>query len=171
MASLVVNPPVVNPPVVKKPPVVSLKQKWARRLVRQKLYHELIALHEKGLRDRKPDPEGFPLFGIGDRAPTSPFDLPPAPPLPDTRKSEPLNVGIIGAGVAGLYIAMILDSLEIPDLTYEILEASPRAGGRILTHHFESGTPSPHDYYDVGAMRFPKIPSQQRLVWYSLSLR
>jgi len=143
-------------------PVVSMKQQWARRLVRQKLYHELIALHEKGLRERKPDPESFPLFGIGDRVPTSPFDLPPAPPPPATRQSWPGLVGIIGAGVSGLYIAMILDSLEIPDLNYEIVEASPRAGGRILTHHFESTPPSPHDYFDVGAMRFPKIPSQQR---------
>lgn len=145
--------------LVVKSPVVSMKQQWARRLIRQKLYHELIALHEKGLRERKPDPESFPLFGIGDRVPTSPFDLPPAPPPPDTRQSESFNLGIIGAGVAGLYIAMILNSLEIPDLTYEFMEASPRAGGRILTHHF---TPSPHDYFDVGAMRFPNIPSQQR---------
>ena len=76
MTSLVVNPP-----------VVSLKQQWARRLVRQKLYHELIALHEKGLRKSKPDPERFPLFGIGDRVSTSPFDLPRAPPPQNPRQS------------------------------------------------------------------------------------
>lgn len=148
--------------LVVKSPVVSMKQQWARRLVRQKLYHELIALHEKGLRERKPDPESFPLFGIGDHVPTSPFDLPPAPPPPDTSQPRPFILCIIGAGVAGLYIAMILDSLKIPDLIYDIVEASPRAGGRILTHHFESTPPSPHDYFDVGAMRFPNIPSQQR---------
>ena len=42
-------------------------------------------------------------------------------------------VAIIGAGVGGLYAAMILKSLEIP---YQILEASGRTGGRVFTHKF-----------------------------------
>ncbi|KAJ0332484.1 hypothetical protein COL922a_011481 [Colletotrichum nupharicola] len=45
---------------------------------------------------------------------------------------------------------------------YEILEAASedRFGGRLYTHHFsKDGT---HDYYDVGAMRFPENDVMQR---------
>ena len=53
---------------------------------------------------------------------------------------------------------MILDALNIPGLEYEILEAEKeRVGGRIYTHRFSPFSEAPHDYYDVGAMRFPKI--------------
>lgn len=66
--------------------------------------------------------------------------------------SAQAQVGILGAGVGGLYAAMILKSLEIP---FEILEARDRTGGRLYTHHFvekdASGKPLPkqkkHDYY------------------------
>ncbi|KAG1869404.1 hypothetical protein DFJ58DRAFT_855718 [Suillus subalutaceus] len=60
------------------------------------------------------------------------------------------TVGILGAGVGGLYTALILDSLNIE---YEILEASDRTGGRLFTYNFPNG--GKYDYYDVGAMRFP----------------
>ncbi|OAA47548.1 L-amino acid oxidase [Metarhizium rileyi] len=70
------------------------------------------------------------------------------------------KVCIIGAGVAGLYIAMILDDLAIPNLTYQIVEASPRIGGRIYTHHFSNDK---HDYYDVGAARFPYTQPMARV--------
>jgi len=60
------------------------------------------------------------------------------------------KVGIIGAGAAGLYAAVLLDSLEID---YDILEASDRVGGRIFTHRFNEtawsqSTPDDPDYYD-----------------------
>lgn len=73
-------------------------------------------------------------------------------------KPETLKVGIIGAGIAGLYTAHILDVLGIQ---YEILEASDRVGGRIFTKYF---TPEKekHDYYDVGAMRFPHTRLMER---------
>ncbi|KAL8954714.1 MAG: hypothetical protein Q9193_007122, partial [Seirophora villosa] len=51
---------------------------------------------------------------------------------------------------------MILDHLSIP---YDILEAAPRPGGRILTHYFST---QKHDYYDIGAMRFPNVPPMER---------
>jgi NAD(P)-binding Rossmann-like domain len=44
-------------------------------------------------------------------------------------------IGIIGAGLGGLYAAMILQSLGIP---FQILEASPtRTGGHFYTHRFD----------------------------------
>ncbi|KAI6041672.1 hypothetical protein EDC04DRAFT_2601598 [Pisolithus marmoratus] len=60
------------------------------------------------------------------------------------------KVGILGAGVGGLYTALILDSL---DIEFEILEASDRVGGRLSTHKFPGGRK--YDYYDAGAMRYP----------------
>lgn len=67
-----------------------------------------------------------------------------------TPADVPLKVGIIGAGAAGLYAAVLLDSLGID---YDLLEASDRVGGRILTHRFNEtawsqSTPSDPDYYD-----------------------
>jgi hypothetical protein len=52
------------------------------------------------------------------------------------------KVGILGAGVGGLYTALILDSLNIE---YEILEASDRTGGRIFTYQFPGR--GKYDYY------------------------
>ncbi|KAF9255691.1 hypothetical protein L218DRAFT_833617, partial [Marasmius fiardii PR-910] len=54
---------------------------------------------------------------------------------------------------------MILRDLGIK---YEILEGSNRPGGRILTHEFALGN-GEWNYFDVGAMRFPKIPVMWRV--------
>lgn len=60
--------------------------------------------------------------------------------------SSEFTIGILGAGVAGLYTALMIDSLG-PDsgITYQILEADERIGGRLYTHTFEGHTPN--DYY------------------------
>ncbi|KAF8554373.1 amine oxidase [Imleria badia] len=60
------------------------------------------------------------------------------------------KVGILGAGIGGLYVALILDSL---DLKYKILEASDRSGGQMCTYNFPGE--GRNNYYDAGAMRFP----------------
>ena len=72
------------------------------------------------------------------------------------------KVGIVGAGCAGLFTGLLLDWLqeglqeEFPKLkiSYDIIEAAgpDRLGGRLYTHKF---TEKKHDYYDIGAMRFP----------------
>ena len=54
-----------------------------------------------------------------------------------------LPVGILGAGVSGLYIAMMLDSLGIK---YELLEGSGRTGGRLYTHKFPKNA-GKYQYY------------------------
>lgn len=56
--------------------------------------------------------------------------------LPDKK------VVILGAGVAGLCTALILDSL---DVEFEILEASDRVGGRPSTYKFPDG--KKYEYY------------------------
>lgn len=98
------------------------------------------------------------------------------PSVPKVTTNTP--VCIIGAGAAGLYTALILDSLEIP---YQILEANPTlVGGRMFTYNFDND-PSSYNYYvsnhilcrsaisltnwnqqDVGAMRFPDSPFMKR---------
>ena len=90
----------------------------------------------------------------------------PAEKFGKEEPSEP-KICIVGGGISGLYTAYILKFLGIK---YEILEANPdRMGGRIYTHHFtpeqteqtEKTKPS-HDYYDIGAMRFPGSPIMAR---------
>lgn len=107
------------------------------------------------------DPRGPPREIPSDRPPLQPI-LSPIPILTPTdgtlgKAPEDLLVGIIGAGPAGLYAAMILDDLGIK---YEILEGFNRPGGRILTHHFQR---KPWSYFDIGAMRYPDIPIMWRV--------
>jgi len=67
-----------------------------------------------------------------------------APKRPEGCKE--FTIGILGAGVAGLYIALMIDSLGTDSgITYQILEADGRIGGRLYTHKFEGHTPN--DYY------------------------
>lgn len=102
----------------------------------------------------------------------------------------PLKVGIIGAGAAGLYAAILLDSLNID---YDIYESSERVGGRMYTYRFSESDdptdPAYYDYYvslsanpflflsrrtpiiltgtpsqDVGAMRFPPMEYMDRVI-------
>lgn len=74
-------------------------------------------------------------------------------PLP---KCSDLKVCIIGAGIAGLYTALLLDAVGVE---WKIIEANPRRlGGRLHTHYFDEGA-----YYDVGAMRYPDTPAMDRL--------
>lgn len=65
----------------------------------------------------------------------------------DNKNSQRRNIGIIGAGIAGLVAAYELQKLGH---SVTIYEASNRIGGRILTHRFSDGT-----YAELGAMRIP----------------
>ena len=151
-------------------PSRSMRSRWANRLVRQKICNELLELSRRGT--------ALPLPGLGDVPAMTPWNLPPDPAYRSRRNNKaagtsvttadcavtkaglpPRKVCIVGAGIAGLYIAMILDDLKIPNLEYDILEASDRVGGRIHTHRFSE---EEHDYYDVGAMRYPDVPTNRR---------
>lgn len=56
------------------------------------------------------------------------------------------KVGIVGAGAAGLYSGLLLQSLGVD---YEILEAGSRIGGRVWTHRFtKDAAPGSGAYYD-----------------------
>jgi hypothetical protein len=75
--------------------------------------------------------------------------------------TPPIRICIIGAGISGLYLAMMLEDLGIPELSYDILESRNRIGGRVYTHHFGDERKS---YYDVGAMRFPKVSIPKQMI-------
>jgi hypothetical protein len=97
--------------------------------------------------------------------PGSPRTPPKQPTFPPGRRIHPpwYYVAIIGAGVAGLRTAKLLQDMGIP---YKIFEASARPGGRVFTYQFPSKPPDnpqgAHDYYDVGAMRFPDNDSNKK---------
>ncbi|MFY0583884.1 flavin monoamine oxidase family protein [Cystobacter fuscus] len=61
----------------------------------------------------------------------------------------------MGGGMAGLYSALLLQSLGVK---VHIFEASSRLGGRIYTHRF---TEQENQYFEAGAMRLPNRPEQQ----------
>ncbi|KAI0468401.1 hypothetical protein F4859DRAFT_524339 [Xylaria cf. heliscus] len=144
---------------------MSYNASYAKLLVRDQLARELSP---PGYRPGGPgggvgEPGGDP---DADRpalpTPSIPIDrhnLPPQHdgwmlPLPGAgRNVQEFKVCIVGAGMAGIYIAYILDKLDIKGISYDILEASDRAGGRVFTHKFSD---EKHDYYDIGAMRFPQ---------------
>ena len=64
-----------------------------------------------------------------------------------TVSKRPLNVGIVGGGIGGLYAARLL---QLEGHQVHILEGSDRIGGRIRTHYF---THEADQYYEAGAMR------------------
>lgn len=63
-----------------------------------------------------------------------------------------MHVGIVGAGISGLYAGLLLRR-ESHQVT--IYERTNRVGGRIFTHHFTSPEASKDAYFESGAMRIP----------------
>jgi hypothetical protein len=134
---------------------LSIRDQWARYHVGQalkKTYNKFAPSHRLGRQ-------------IGEHE-----DLPEPPPLrlgsPPSPGTSP-RVCIIGAGAAGLFTALLFDYLNqnVPgfNVQYDIFESgrASRVGGRLYTYNF---TGNPHDYYDVGAMRFPDNPVMARYV-------
>lgn len=80
------------------------------------------------------------------------------PPRAQTDAEAP--VGILGAGVGGLYTALILQSLNV---SYQIIEASNRTGGRLYTHKFEQG--GFYDYFVSFTYLFSVVGRQ--LIYFS----
>lgn len=114
-----------------------------------------------------PEPSAPEEAGLRSGAPLFPDDLPSVIPSDSEPTAPPTTgitdpVAIIGAGPAGLRIAMMLKHLKIP---YVVLEASERYGGRVYTYHFkkvEGEAATTQNYFDVGAMRFPDNAANER---------
>lgn len=127
---------------------LSFTARYARQLIRESISRQLCALRESHDTEQPTHPLG--LGGIGtNRASEEGAHLDDSAPLD-------VKFCIVGAGIAGLYTAMILKELGI---SFDLVEASDRAGGRLYTHKFSE---APHDYYDVGAMRWAEFPVMKK---------
>ncbi|KAF7179907.1 hypothetical protein CNMCM7691_008959 [Aspergillus felis] len=71
-----------------------------------------------------------------------------------------MEIGIVGAGVSGLYTALLLQR-EGHRVT--LYEANSRIGGRIYTHHFQPLNPNEDIYFEAGAMRIPRSTLHSRV--------
>ncbi|EXF84028.1 flavin containing amine oxidoreductase [Colletotrichum fioriniae PJ7] len=145
-------------------PKVCYKYIWAQFVAQWKLENDLQA-SKAGYVDLIGDnnqlkPESETVSGLADNL----KHVTGGGVIPE--KPGHFNVGIVGAGAAGLFTALAIDWINDTiakekgpghlNITYEILEASDeeRFGGRLYTHRFSKD--GVHDYYDVGAMRFPR---------------
>jgi protoporphyrinogen oxidase len=67
-------------------------------------------------------------------------------------------VGIVGAGMSGLYAAYRLQLSSDPSITVSLFELDGRVGGRVKTHRF---TAEKDQYFEAGAMRIPSTRMHQ----------
>ncbi|KLP10574.1 related to L-amino-acid oxidase [Fusarium fujikuroi] len=140
----------------------AFKHMWARHVAQKGFEDDVQAAAKRVIQAQQEHPELFPKKVHEDEGVSKILDktqkLTGVGFVP--RKSNHLEIGIIGAGVAGLFTAMVFDWLneqcqkEGLKIEYDIIEAAKmnRLGGRLYTHRFSHGE---HDYYDVGAVRFP----------------
>lgn len=138
----------------------SYKYKWARYVAREALEADFELLNRKLEQARNLRGGNTIEELINNNAKQTGYT-----PGPPPKKDGKFKVGIVGAGAAGLFTAMILDflnsRLENLNIDYDILEAGneTRLGGRLYTHYF---SPNKLDYVDMGAMRFPKNEIMER---------
>jgi len=129
-------------------PALSFKTEYASRAIRAQ-----IAKIQDTI-DLLPPANFNKIIPIGNTLPASGSDT----------ADRKFKVGIVGAGSAGLFTAMLFDHLKAQfnlNVEYEILERNDesRVGGRLYTYHFPGDK---HQYFDVGAMRFPNIAIMKR---------
>lgn len=170
------------------PKEIDFRDQWARWRVRKLLAKAYSLASEETTRKLPKE--------IHDLLPDISSKNIPAQKIPELGEFQPqdtlpseMKVCIVGAGASGLFTAMILDwlnkkgetgKLRKLNISYDIFEANgeERLGGRLYTYKFPPTTvyksgkkteykPGDHDYYDVGAMRFPDIPIMKRLVTHN----
>lgn len=154
-------------------PSLTIRQQYARASVEQEI--ERVVHNERVPLDNLPPESAGGLRKLPDIAPSKDIQETLEKLSLERIKfpSTPPKVAIVGAGVAGLFLGMMLDYLndQIPEFNvgYEIFEANDasRVGGRLFTYNFKPDPPQnpqgSHDYYDVGGMRFPQNPVMQRV--------
>ncbi|KAI0320036.1 hypothetical protein OF83DRAFT_1169691 [Amylostereum chailletii] len=68
------------------------------------------------------------------------------------KNTSPLNIGIVGGSISGLYAALLL---QREGHYVRIFEGTDRVGGRVRTHYFSQ---EDNQYFEAGAMRIPNSP-------------
>jgi len=117
---------------------------------------------------------GYYLSILGENRPlelaSSPLSKSPSKNT-NTNNTDTLNIAIVGAGISGLYAALLLLDLEDDQqkpISVSLFEASNRVGGRLLTHKLqceeEEEEDFADDYVDAGAMRVPDIEDMNRIL-------
>ncbi|OJJ61036.1 hypothetical protein ASPSYDRAFT_87596 [Aspergillus sydowii CBS 593.65] len=71
-----------------------------------------------------------------------------------------MDVGVVGAGISGLYTALIL---QRQGHNVTVFEANSRIGGRIYTHRFKPLNQGEDVYFEAGAMRLPRSRLHDRV--------
>ncbi|KAH7129098.1 hypothetical protein EDB81DRAFT_728997 [Dactylonectria macrodidyma] len=162
-----------QPVVEKRLATTSYKHIWARYVARKTLYDDLQVALDRVSKIQTAQPS-LPIEEVGHKENISDLlektkQVTGTGFIPDPATPGRLTVGIVGAGVAGLFTALLFDWLNEDAKTqglnlkidYDIIEAAgkERLGGRLYTHRFSD---EDHDYYDVGAMRFPNNSIMKR---------
>lgn len=135
----------------------SLRASFAKHFLRRHLIRKLRSQNLQSRRTEKVNGRNK----RGDRTIPA-IDIVHHQSLPVCTEQVPGKVCIVGAGAAGLMVALCLR--EVGFSNFDILEASDRVGGRIYTHKFPDDPRCPHNYYDIGAMRIPSTPGMQSYV-------
>ncbi|EXK29446.1 hypothetical protein FOMG_14596 [Fusarium oxysporum f. sp. melonis 26406] len=149
---------------------LSIRNQWARQHINRAIRQDWNAILEHS--NDKSELGSLPLIPKASELPRAPApQKSSAPHDHGAQKPRVIKIGVIGAGAAGLFTGMVLDYLNselkkgsIPlAFEYDIHEAAgpDRVGGRLFTYNF-GGQRDTHDYYDVGAMRFPDNPVMKR---------
>ncbi|KAF2094596.1 hypothetical protein NA57DRAFT_68625 [Rhizodiscina lignyota] len=127
--------------------LVSVRNEWAKRVARNSANVVHNRWVDKFESERKQDNGSVPRFpsffdgGLHKIGPNEPLEL----ELPGRTSNDlsTVQVGIVGAGAAGLFTALIFDYLNQEctgqiHFDYEIIEAadSSRVGGRLYTYNF-----------------------------------
>ncbi|KAH7140384.1 hypothetical protein B0J13DRAFT_63603 [Dactylonectria estremocensis] len=162
-----------QPLIEKRLATTSYKHMWARHVARKTLYEDLQVALDRVSKIQAAQPT-LPIEEVGPKENISDLlektkQVTGTGFIPDSSTPGRLTVGIVGAGVAGLFTALLFDWLNEDakkqglklKIDYDIIEAAgkDRLGGRLYTHKFSE---EDHDYYDVGAMRFPNNSIMKR---------
>jgi oxygen-dependent protoporphyrinogen oxidase len=59
-----------------------------------------------------------------------------------SQTTYPFHVAVVGAGISGLSAAWYLNRFA-PDFKVTILDAAPRSGGKVITHHIDGSGGQP----------------------------
>ncbi|KAF5605672.1 amino-acid oxidase [Fusarium pseudocircinatum] len=149
---------------------LSIRNQWARQHINRAIRQDWNALLDHS--DDSSELGSLPHIPKKSELPRAPApQKSSAPHDHDAQEPRVMKIGVIGAGAAGLFTGLVLDYLNselkkgsIPlSFEYDIHEAAgpDRVGGRLFTYNF-GGQRDTHDYYDVGAMRFPDNPVMKR---------